>query len=118
MVMEVEDINLELNGLKYLCKTTNYIDLVFSKEALMKIVNDFQELSKCKGNCGMNYCDENGCIERKRVLTDDSIFNCGVYKAINEDPQAKGYASLDDGITFRSGTVDSTQDGGFTIAID
>lgn len=24
----------------------------------------------CDGNCGMNYCDENGCIERKRVLTD------------------------------------------------
>ena len=24
----------------------------------------------CDGNCGMNYCDENGCTERKRVLTD------------------------------------------------
>ena len=24
----------------------------------------------CSGNCGMNYCDENGCTERKRVLTD------------------------------------------------
>lgn len=24
----------------------------------------------CKGDCGMNYCDENGCTERKRVLTD------------------------------------------------
>ncbi len=25
----------------------------------------------CQGKlCGMNYCDENGCIERKRVLTD------------------------------------------------
>ncbi|WP_428663446.1 hypothetical protein [Runella sp.] len=24
----------------------------------------------CNGNCGMNYCDENGCNERKRVLTD------------------------------------------------
>jgi hypothetical protein len=23
----------------------------------------------CDGNCGMNYCDENGCIERKRFLT-------------------------------------------------
>jgi hypothetical protein len=23
---------------------------------------------KCTGNCGMNYCDENGCIERKRNL--------------------------------------------------
>lgn len=22
----------------------------------------------CDGNCGMNYCDENGCTERKRNL--------------------------------------------------
>ncbi len=28
-----------------------------------------EEESKCNGNCGMNYCDENGCVERKRVLT-------------------------------------------------
>lgn len=24
----------------------------------------------CSGDCGMNYCDENGCMDRKRVLTD------------------------------------------------
>ncbi len=24
----------------------------------------------CNGNCGMNYCDENGCIDRKRNLVD------------------------------------------------
>ncbi len=24
----------------------------------------------CDGNCGMNYCDENGCIERKRELVE------------------------------------------------
>jgi len=24
----------------------------------------------CTGNCGMNYCDNNGCIERKRVLVE------------------------------------------------
>lgn len=23
----------------------------------------------CNGNCGMNYCDDNGCIDRKRELT-------------------------------------------------
>lgn len=22
----------------------------------------------CEGDCGMNYCDENGCVERKREL--------------------------------------------------
>lgn len=26
---------------------------------------------KCNGNCGMNYCDDNGCIERKRNLVED-----------------------------------------------
>ena len=26
-------------------------------------------VKKCNSNCGMNYCDDNGCIERKRVLT-------------------------------------------------
>jgi hypothetical protein len=25
---------------------------------------------ECSRNCGMNYCDENGCAERKRVLTE------------------------------------------------
>lgn len=24
----------------------------------------------CTGNCGMNYCDENGCIDRKRNFVD------------------------------------------------
>jgi hypothetical protein len=27
-----------------------------------------QEKEKCTGNCGMNYCDENGCTDRKRIL--------------------------------------------------
>jgi len=26
--------------------------------------------SSCSGNCGMNYCDDNGCVERKRNLTE------------------------------------------------
>lgn len=25
---------------------------------------------KCGGDCGMNYCDENGCVERKRLLVE------------------------------------------------
>lgn len=24
---------------------------------------------KCDGDCGMNYCDENGCVDRKREST-------------------------------------------------
>lgn len=27
--------------------------------------NNSPELKKCNGNCGMNYCDEYGCIENK-----------------------------------------------------
>ena len=26
--------------------------------------------TSCKAPCGMNYCDENGCTERKRNLVD------------------------------------------------
>jgi hypothetical protein len=28
--------------------------------------------NECGGNCGMNYCDENGCIDRKRELADST----------------------------------------------
>jgi hypothetical protein len=24
--------------------------------------------SPCSGNCGTNYCDENGCIDKKEVI--------------------------------------------------
>ncbi len=27
------------------------------------------QYTPCTDNCGMNYCDENGCTERKRVLS-------------------------------------------------
>jgi hypothetical protein len=27
-------------------------------------------MPSCEGNCGMNYCDDNGCIERKRILVE------------------------------------------------
>jgi hypothetical protein len=26
------------------------------------------KLARCGGHCGLNYCDENGCMERKREL--------------------------------------------------
>lgn len=33
--------------------------------------NHWHNLSTvCRGNCGMNYCDENGCSERKRNYVD------------------------------------------------
>ena len=27
-------------------------------------------IPSCEGKCGMNYCDDNGCIERKRILVE------------------------------------------------
>lgn len=27
-------------------------------------------MPSCEGDCGMNYCDDNGCIERKRILVE------------------------------------------------
>lgn len=27
----------------------------------------------CSGSCGMNYCDDNGCMDRKRILVDSSV---------------------------------------------
>lgn len=42
-----------------------------SQEAFLMVASIRRNIrSKCDGNCGMNYCDENGCMERKRVLTD------------------------------------------------
>lgn len=30
---------------------------------------------ECNGNCGMNYCDENGCLDRKRHLVENDTDN-------------------------------------------
>jgi len=39
------------------------------KQLLQSRVSGQSELS-CGGNCGMNYCDTNGCMDRKRILTE------------------------------------------------
>lgn len=28
----------------------------------------FEVAKRCTGNCGLNYCDDNGCNERERIL--------------------------------------------------
>jgi hypothetical protein len=33
------------------------------------VLEHLKEVMPCDGDCGMNYCDENGCPERKRILT-------------------------------------------------
>ena len=46
----------------------NYKELVHQlrirEQSILRIVD--AQIVKCEGNCGMNYCDENGCTERKR----------------------------------------------------
>jgi len=46
-------------------KTDVWVDKVFRKTQKIRYSN-----TPCDGNFGMNYCDESGCIERKRVLVD------------------------------------------------
>lgn len=41
----------------------NKSDLTEDSEVLCWL--DENEVQECNGNCGMNYCDENGCIDRK-----------------------------------------------------
>ena len=60
----------------------------------MKAIEDFETMLKecleahgkenpnkevCEGKCGMNYCDDNGCIDRKRNLVEpkDNPEHCG-----------------------------------------
>jgi hypothetical protein len=63
------------NQAELVCTNLSLHDL----EGLIDILNDIRyELEseieraeeKCNGNCGMNYCDENGCIDRKRELAE------------------------------------------------
>lgn len=70
LLLRKEDIETTRIGHNFKIKTTNGIEVIFTPEALLELQNDFLELQKCNGNCGMNYCDENGCIDRKRHLVD------------------------------------------------
>ncbi len=48
-------------------KTDVWVDNIFKKRT--KIEHGYSH-TPCLGDCGMNYCDENGCVERKRILTE------------------------------------------------
>lgn len=37
--------------------------------AMDEYANQFKEKQECKKPCGDNYCDENGCTDRKRHYT-------------------------------------------------
>lgn len=47
---------------------------------VLRLQNELRKLNQpavipsCRGNCGMNYCDDNGCIEYKIVLVEPKDF--------------------------------------------
>ena len=59
---------------KKLRKLPEFGDFLPGKVSDMRFIKkqDVEFPPACNGNCGMNYCDENGCIERKRELVDPS----------------------------------------------
>lgn len=45
-----------------------------SYSRMVEMLNE-EAQRKCEGNCGMNYCDTNGCMERVKIPTDPVDFN-------------------------------------------
>lgn len=45
-----------------------------SYSRMVEMLNE-EAQRKCEGNCGMNYCDTNGCMERVRIPTNPADFN-------------------------------------------
>lgn len=46
------------------------IDLYLSdvlEEYRADLLNISQQREPCEGKCGMSYCDNNGCVDRKRI---------------------------------------------------
>ncbi|WP_394995419.1 hypothetical protein [Emticicia sp.] len=73
LILGKDDIETTRIGHNFKIKTTNGIEIIFTPESLIEIHNDFLKLSECNGNCGMNYCDDNGCIDRKRHLVNPQM---------------------------------------------
>jgi len=62
--MEVKIQTTDENVVVVSTKTDVWVNKIFRKTPKSGYLD-----TPCQGNCGMNYCDENGCMERKRVLT-------------------------------------------------
>lgn len=61
-----------------------YTELFTVEEFFDKV--GYNPAPECKGNCGMNYCDDNGCIDRKRSLVGDPILTAPTPKLIAKQP--------------------------------
>ncbi|HLO43893.1 MAG TPA: hypothetical protein VK175_06135 [Leadbetterella sp.] len=53
----------------------------------------------CTGNCGMNYCDENGCVERKKHYVEP-------IEPMKDDVDGLRQAQADNRITLNDGDDD------------
>jgi len=83
------DINEWLlnNGIEPLCEiVSNENKIVYLSDLLEKHLKEqlsiavvSQQRELCEGKCGMSYCDDNGCIDRKRNLVEpkDKPEHCG-----------------------------------------
>jgi hypothetical protein len=61
----------------------HWIDKLTEDENQAKNNESLHDVSQnrelCEGKCGMSYCDDNGCIDRKRILVEpkDNPEHCG-----------------------------------------
>jgi hypothetical protein len=67
---KLEECGLEDTYLNDILKCRNVIDNRIRQVKKIPIDSVTQQSEPCSGNCGMNYCDDNGCIERKRILVE------------------------------------------------
>lgn len=51
-------------------RTFDYIEELEAYINHLEALRQPAVMPSCEGNCGMNYCDENGCVERKRILVE------------------------------------------------
>tara|TARA_B110000114_G_scaffold171509_1_gene197389 strand:- start:4 stop:273 length:270 start_codon:yes stop_codon:yes gene_type:complete len=54
-------------------------DIAESLVKKLNLTDVSQQRELCEGKCGMSYCDDNGCIDRKRNLVEpkDKPEHCG-----------------------------------------
>ncbi len=50
---------------------SHFKDDIYEDSEVIEWLSEYVQ-KDCNGNCGMNYCDENGCIDKKKSL-DNSI---------------------------------------------
>jgi hypothetical protein len=63
LIEELELSNMSRVSKKYIYENLIEIRKEITKQLTLTDVSHQREL--CEGNCGMNYCNENGCVNNK-----------------------------------------------------